>query len=225
MTEVMHRKRRPGSGSDIPVVYITAPPAATAKMIAVEFARFLGLPVARRLNITDITEAVCGVCLDARTNLVCVDEIHNLNLATRNGAEVSDTLKYFSERIPATFVYAGISVERAGLLSGTRGEQIAGRFGMVRTGPFPRDAHWSGLIAALECSLRLHRHVPGTLPGLDRYLHQRTGGSIGSLLRLIRSAAIQAILDGSERITTQMLESIGLDVAAETARRETRHAR
>ncbi len=102
MTEVMHRKRHPGSGGDIPVIYITAPPAATAKMIAVEFARFLGLPVARRLNITDITEAVCGVCLDARTSLVCVDEIHNLNLATRNGAEASDTLKYFSERIPAT---------------------------------------------------------------------------------------------------------------------------
>jgi Cdc6-like AAA superfamily ATPase len=106
MTEVMHRKRHPGSGSDIPVVYITAPPAATAKMIAVEFARFLGLPVARRLNITDITEAVCGVCLDARTTLVCVDEIHNLNLATRNGAEVSDTLRYFSERIPATFAFS-----------------------------------------------------------------------------------------------------------------------
>jgi hypothetical protein len=29
--------------------------------------------------------------------------------------EVSDTLKYFSERIPATFVYAGINVEREGL--------------------------------------------------------------------------------------------------------------
>jgi len=104
MTEVMHRKRHPGSRGDIPVIYITAPPAATAKMIAVEFARFLGLPVARRLNITDITEAVCGVCLDARTSLVCVDEIHNLNLATRNGAEASDTLKYFSERIPATIL-------------------------------------------------------------------------------------------------------------------------
>jgi hypothetical protein len=225
MTEVMHRKRHPGSGSDIPVVYITAPPAATAKMIAVEFARFLGLPVARRANITDITEAVCGVCLDARTSLVCVDEIHNLNLATRNGAEVSDTLKYFSERIPATFVYAGISVERAGLLSGTRGEQIAGRFGMVRTGPFPRDAHWSALITALEHSLRLHWHVPGTLPGLDLYLHQRTGGLIGSLLRLIRGAAIQAILDGSERITTRTLGSIDVDVAAETARHKTGHAR
>jgi hypothetical protein len=154
-----------------------------------------------------------------------VDEIHNLNLATRNGAEASDTLKYFSERIPATFVYAGISVERAGLLSGTRGEQIAGRFGMIRTGPFPRDAQWGALIAALEYSLRLHRHAPGTLPGLDLYLHQRTGGSIGTLLRLIRGAAVQAILDGSECITTQTLESINADIAAETARRKPGHAR
>ena len=30
-------------------------------MIAVEFARFLGLPVIRRANLTDIVEAVCGV--------------------------------------------------------------------------------------------------------------------------------------------------------------------
>ena len=52
-------------------------------MIAVEFARFLGLPVTRRSNITDIIEAVCGVCTDTKTSVICVDEIHNLNIATR----------------------------------------------------------------------------------------------------------------------------------------------
>jgi hypothetical protein len=67
-------------------------------MLAVEFARFLGIPVIPRANITDVLEAVCGVAIDAHVSLVCVDEIHNLKLATRNGAEVSDTLKYFSER-------------------------------------------------------------------------------------------------------------------------------
>jgi hypothetical protein len=219
MTQAMHHRRHYRTAGDIPVLYITLPPAATPKMIAVEFARFLGLPVSRRLNITDITEAVCGICLDTRTSLVCVDEIHNLNLATRTGAEASDALKYFSERIPATFAYAGISVERAGLLSGTRGEQIAGRFSMIRTGPFPRGTQWAGLIAALEHSLRLHRHAAGTLPGLDQYLHQRTGGMIGSLLRLIRSAAVQAILDGTETITRKTLDTIDVDIAADAGRR------
>jgi hypothetical protein len=41
--EVTHRHRHPGSRDDIPVIYITVPPAATGKMIAMEIARFLGL--------------------------------------------------------------------------------------------------------------------------------------------------------------------------------------
>jgi hypothetical protein len=215
--EVIHRQRHPHADADIPVVYITVPPAATARMIAVEFARFLGLPTIRRANLTDVVEAVCGACIDARTGLVAVDEIHNVSLATRTGAEASDMLKYFSERLPATFAYAGIDVERVGLLSGTRGEQIAGRFGMIRTTAFARGEHWSGLIAALEGSLRLHRHRPGTLLGLEGYLHQRTSGMIGSLLRLIRSAALQAVLDGTEQVTRASLEAIDLDIAAEAA--------
>ena len=216
--EVIHRRRYPGCGEDIPVIYITVPPAATPRMIAAEFARFLGIPVTRQANITDIIEAVCGVCTDARTTAVCVDEIHNLNIATRTGAEASDTLKYFSERIPATFVLAGINVERAGLLSGTRGEQIAGRYSMVRTGPFPRDGQWATLVAAIEGSLRLHRHQPGTLPDLAGYLHQRTGGMIGSLLWLIRSAAIQAVIDGTEKITRKAMDAIPVDIASQERR-------
>jgi AAA domain len=71
--EVIHRRRHPRPAGDIPVVYITVPPAATPKMIAMEFARFLGLPLSRRANITDIADAVCGVSLDAHVTLVAVD--------------------------------------------------------------------------------------------------------------------------------------------------------
>ena len=96
-----------GRANRLPVVYVTVPPAATARMLAVEFARFLGLQFASRANITDIVDAVCATAAHTGVELVLVDEIHNLNLATRTGAEVSDPLKYFAERLPATFVYAG----------------------------------------------------------------------------------------------------------------------
>lgn len=52
----------------------------------------------------------------------------------------------------------------------------------------------------MESALRLHRHEPGTLTALDRYLLQRTGGMIGSLPHLIRAAVITAISEGSEMI-------------------------
>jgi len=50
------------------------------------------------MNVTDISDAVCQVLIDARTDIVVVDEIHNLNLDTRAGEELSDHLKYFTER-------------------------------------------------------------------------------------------------------------------------------
>ncbi|MFJ1847622.1 TniB family NTP-binding protein [Streptomyces sp. NPDC088146] len=215
--ELLDRSRHPHAQDRIPVLYVTLPPAATARMIAAEFARFLGLPVRARFNITDIIEAVVGVCTDARTGLVLVDELHNISLTSRNGAEVADTLKYFSERIPATFIYAGIDIEGSTLLSGTRGAQIAGRFTLIPTHPFPYNREWKGLVAQMENTLLLHQHEPGSLAALDRYLHDRTGGMIGALSHLIRGAAIDAMLTGTEKITERGLKDIPLDFAAQEA--------
>ena len=61
----------------LPVLYVTVPPAATARMLAVEFARFLGLEFTGRANITDIVNAVCATAAHTRVELVCVDELHN----------------------------------------------------------------------------------------------------------------------------------------------------
>lgn len=203
----------------IPVVYITLPTAATARMLAVEFARFLGLPVGRRANLTDVTDTVCSVLCDVGCRLVLVDELHNLSISTPAGAEVSDQLKYFSERIPATFVYAGIDLEGRGLFSGTRGKQIASRFTMIETRPFAfgteaQRENWRALTATFEQAMCLYQHVPGTLARHGEYLYRRTGGMMGSLSHLIRGAAIDAICDGTEKITKSHLEAIDLDLTA-----------
>jgi hypothetical protein len=67
----------------------------------------------------------------------------------------------------------------------------------------------------MEDTLNLHRHKPNTLAKLDRYLHDRTGGMIGALSHQVRGGAMDAILDGSGKITKAGLEAIPLDVAAE----------
>lgn len=158
--ELMVRERYPGTDR-IPVVYVTTPPKGSPRKLAMEFARFLGLPPIRRgQNTTDIADAVCQVLIDARVDLVLVDEIHNLNLATSAGEDMSDHLKYFTEHLPATFVYAGINVERSGLFTGVRGKRIAGRCVLINTGPFPFGQEWAALLATLEGALRLHRHQP-----------------------------------------------------------------
>lgn len=159
--ELQDRAKHPDVEDRIPVVYITVPPAATPRMIAAEFARFLGLPTIGKFNITDIIDSVVGVCTAARTSLILVDELHNISLTTRHGAEVADTLKHFSERIAATFIYAGIDIEHSSLLYGTLGAQIADRFTLIPTHPFPYNQEWKGLVSTMEKTLLLHRHIPG----------------------------------------------------------------
>jgi AAA domain len=217
--ELMIRERY-GGPDQIPVVYVTTPPRGSPRKLALEFARFLGLPPVRTgQNTTDIADAVCQVLIEARCDLVLVDEIHNLNLATSAGEDMSDHLKYFAEHLPATFAYAGVDVERSGLFTGVRGRQIAGRCVLISTGPFPCQAEWAALLATLDAALRLHRHRPGTLPQLGKYLHQRTGGMIGSLSHLVRAAALTAVMDGTEEITRELLDGIPVDHAAQSGAR------
>ncbi|WP_210577774.1 ATP-binding protein [Streptomyces sp. GESEQ-4] len=218
--EQLARRSSAGTVPALPVVFVTVPPGATPKMLAGEFARFLGIPLPHRMSQVEITNAVCDLLARLGTTLVLVDEIHNLDLTTRNGAEASDQLKYLSERIAATFVLAGLSVETSSLFQGTRGQQIAGRYSVVPSKPFNRRSRsdrkqWQALIATMEGALRLDRHRPGTLLALEAYLHERTHGLIGSLSQLVREAAVDAIDTGTEKITKRALDRVELDHTAQ----------
>ena len=73
--ELMVRQRYPARlAKRIPVVYVTTPPKGSPRKLAMEFARFLGLPpVSRGYNTTDIADAACQVMLEAQVDLVLVD--------------------------------------------------------------------------------------------------------------------------------------------------------
>jgi hypothetical protein len=65
--------------------------------------------------------------------------------------------------------------------------------------------------------LRLREQKPGALTRLAGHLYGRAAGSISTLSMMIRSAAITAILDGTEHITKTGLDAVPLDHAAATA--------
>jgi hypothetical protein len=218
------RRRHPGLKDRLPVAYVSVPPSATPKMLVSELGRFLGVPVHQRMNQAQITDAVVGVLTDLGTQLVFIDDVHLLNTRTRAGAETADQMKHLGERIAATFVYSGVNVEDSPLLTGPRGAQIAGRFTLVRNTALPHGTEqqqqtWRDLIGDMEEALRLRHHRPGTLERHAAYLHQRTGGVMGSLSHLIRSAALTALEDGTHKITKKLLESIQLDVRAQQHQR------
>jgi hypothetical protein len=198
------------------------PPQATPKSLSIEILKFLGAPYLARASQIELTRQACHLLADLGTQLILVDEIHNLNHHTRAGAEASDHLKYLAENVAATFVYAGIDTARTGLFNDVRGRQLAGRFVPIHTQPFgysttdDRD-RWAQLVNGFDDMLRLREQKRGALTRLAGHLYGRAAGSISTLSMMIRSAAITAILDGTEHITKAALNAVPLDHAAATA--------
>jgi hypothetical protein len=209
----------------IPVFRVGLTSNTTLRTLNRMICQFYGHPGAGRASAAQLASQAVDCVLSCESRVGIIDEIHNLNHGTPAGEDLSDHLKYFTEHLPATFIYAGIDVERCGVFTGTRGRQLAGRCELICTGAFPYRDEWAQLIAALEATVRLHHHEPGTLPAQARYLHQRTGGMIGSLTHLIRGAAIRAILSGQEEITRPLLDTVRIDHAAESATRRTSSTR
>jgi hypothetical protein len=220
--ELAYRRTRPRAHDAVPVVYLTMPPQATPKSLSIEILKFLGAPYLPRDSQIELTRQACHLLSDLRTELILVDEIHNLNHQTRAGAEASDHLKYLADNVAATFVYAGIDTARTGLFTGVRGRQLAGRFVPVLIRPFAYSTEadreqWELLVDGFDKMLRLRQHEQGALTRLAPHLYGKAGGSISSLSMMIRSAAITAILDETERVTKQSLDAVPLDHAAATS--------
>jgi hypothetical protein len=189
------------------------------------FTDFFGMTVRNGETMVSLRNRVVDLLNAAGTQLVVIDELHNLARNTQGNGESHDVLKNLHNDLAATFLYAGINVQK--MLSGERGQQIGGRFALLELQRYNLSKAgdkktWRGLIARFEECLPLRHHEAGTLPGLSDYLYERTNGSLGSLGRLLTSAAIETITNDDialERLDEALLETQELDIAAETARK------
>lgn len=203
-----HQDHPAGQPGNIPVVYVTVPPACGPKAMIAEFAEFLGLPINGRLSQTALMNTVSQVMTKLRVELVIVDEIHNLNVNYRMSADASDALKQLSEKCAATFIYAGINVESCGLLDGARGQQIASRFELHQVTPFSnrsaaKRTQWEAVLLGLEDTLGLIDQKEGDILKRSAELFTQSGGSIGRLADILHLATLEAIADGTERLTSK----------------------
>ncbi|MGV8895054.1 MAG: TniB family NTP-binding protein [Rhodoglobus sp.] len=207
----------------VPVVFMDIPSNSTGKLLMQQFASFFGLHVRTGESMGSIRNRVVDTLNAAGTQLIVVDELHNLDGRSRGLGESVDLLKNLHNELAATFIYAGIDLTTSALLSGPRGKQLASRFSLVEMTRFNlgNPDHlkiWRGLLPAFEKALPLRHHEPGTLASLSDYLWQRTDGSIGSLSRLINGSAIEVITNPNitvERIDEALLQSRKLDLTAE----------
>lgn len=220
----------------LPVCHITVPGKLTIKGLHMMILGFYAHPstagtLHRSVAGRDLARAAADCIERHDTRLVIIDDLHFLNMRTRDGVEVANQLKWLSNEYAATFLFAGVALRERGLVGeGAEGEAAAmaqtfRRWTVLGLEPYSmRTVHtrkeWERLLWHIEQALVLAEGHDGMLIEMSRYLFARTTGNIGSLMDLIRRGASRAIRSGQEKLDRQLLDQIRIDEGAETERVE-----
>lgn len=220
----------------LPVCHITVPGKLTIKGLHMMILGFYAHPTTagtlhRSVAGRDLARAAADCIERHDTRLVIVDDLHFLNMRTRDGVEVANQLKWLSNEYAATLLFAGVALRERGLVGeGAEGEAAAmaqtfRRWTVLGLEPYSmRTVHtrkeWERLLWHIEQALVLADGHDGMLVEMSRYLFARTTGNIGSLMDLIRRGASRAIRTGQEKLDRRLLDEIRIDEGAETERAE-----
>ena len=208
-----------------PVVYVEVPSSCTPKNLMGCFLNFFDMEFTSRMTAEERTELVVDRLIGARTSLIVIDEMQNMAFDSRGHSETQQATKNLMNAVPAVPLYVGFNLENRLDAATGLGEQFAGRSAYVGLEHFTIDNPderklWAGIIFAFEQQLGLLAQAPKSLPLLGDYLWARTRGSIGSLSRLLTTAALELIAEGvpeKEVITQERLETVRLDMRSERA--------
>lgn len=199
----------------IPVVHVTLQRDTTPKAMAQAICQYLHVPLRGRETEHQLVQAIYQAVNRHRIALFVVDDIHFLRVRSKSGQETSNFLKSLMSLTGATFIYVGVGVEEMGILEEQGGtlatSQTASRFIHQPIPAFEKgDDLWKDFLRKIEKHLPLLDQTPGTLEKYADLLYNRTGGSVGPLMNLLRKAALKAV-GGLERIDRPALLQAHMD--------------
>ncbi len=159
------------TAGQVPVAYVLVPPAASAKTLATEFARHLGIPVAAGMSQVQIHQ-------------LCLSHLHRRQSPARDDRRSPPAQPPHHHRRPECRPaqrphrthrrHLRLRRHRRHrhppLFTGVRGAQVAGRASLIDCAAFPArlgdPEPFRDLITAVEAALDLRHHRPGPLPQL-----------------------------------------------------------
>lgn len=215
----------------IPVVYCSVGGESTIKTLNRDIARFCNLPTNGRSK-DDLTRMIQKLARRCCTTLFVIDDIHHLDERYGDHRRLNDHFKHLMSTIAATFSFAGVNADEGPLLRADAGPSFWAtqrRITLYNLKPYgfanaKQRKQWLDLLAQIEDELLLLASEPGMLQKLAQDLHDDSGGEIGSLMELIRLAALRAMRSGTEKIDEALLAEVKINYGREQHRRARRSA-
>ncbi|MCM2424243.1 AAA family ATPase [Streptomyces sp. RKAG293] len=216
----------------VPVAYCRLPVRAAPKALCKTILDVYGDPHPNTLD--DLIRAVRDAIRDHNTTALLIDDVTRLRLHREDDQDTLDLIRELMD-LNVTLVLIGVDIPRSGLLrsayvdprtkqwvfpevkqgrshNDAASTQTERRFDLVDLDPFDYSTP-AGItafldhLAGIEDQLRLFRSFEGMLTtgAMPEYLFRRTRGIVGLLRRLIEDGCTEAITNGEEQLTPELL--------------------
>ncbi|MFF2952658.1 AAA family ATPase [Kitasatospora sp. NPDC057965] len=193
-----HGATRPTDSLRTSSIYVTARPRPTTRALLHDLARSLALPGSARTTHA-LADQVSAALSAGGIDIVIIDDGHHLLHAASAATGALEALRYLAARVPVTFVItATADPDHTPVL-------LDGWLDRVHAAPLGHGPAWHALLTGLDAALWLRNHRTGRIHAFSRLLYQASGALPARAVSIVRAAAVDAVIDGTEEITEQAL--------------------
>ena len=164
----------------------------------------VGAPQSSTATLATLEQLARDILRRVAPRMLVVDEVHHLLAGGHREQRASlNLLKYLANDLKISVVAVGTSDAPVAFQSDA---QMSSRFTPFEMPRWSESDDFRRLLRAFEQTLPLRRQSELEQRPIAQFLIAASGGLLGEVSRLLSGAAEDAIRDGSERITLQLLE-------------------
>jgi hypothetical protein len=185
-----------------PVVSVQMPAAATDRLFYMTLIRAIGGVFSPRISTAEAMCMALQLYSELGVRLLIFDEAHNMLAGSfRDQRRILTQLRYVSNELKLPLVCFGVFTAREAIASDA---QLARRFGMMELPAWEVDVNFKGLISTALKGLPLRRPTSLEVVAMQTIIRS-TRGNTARIFEMIGDLAVQAIKNGEERITAEMI--------------------
>lgn len=194
----------PGSPARARVLALSISGVRTTKAVLSRVLLATSAPLARRYTISDHEELALDLLRRMQVRLLILDEVQDLlNVRESEQLRVMEVLKHFMNELRLPILGLGTS-PAAGAFKAD--PHLSARFECRVLPRWQEGEEFGQFLTAYEGRLPLRYRSDLCRPAAQKALIKASGGILDGIVRRIKAAAIQAVVDGTERITPESLE-------------------
>lgn len=191
--------RNTGTGkTSMPVVAFQMPSEPTESLFYLELLRAMETPISTHNGVSSLRNFSRRMLQEMGTRMLIIDEIHALLSGTPRAQRLFlNEIRFLANDLRLSMVCLGTQEARAAI---TTDPQLADRFEAFELMPWKSNKILADLLTSFEVTLPLRLPSSLATAQVGRRIIDMTNGITVRILRLIESAAVQAIRTGREML-------------------------